>query len=119
PRLKLQLAEDGYGVADTEYPKGKVEGTEDVVGPTIYGHDGSAVVNTIAAVNWGESNIAPKAPEPYSSRGPVTHYFGPVEGTEPAAELATPEVLSKPDMTATDCASTTFFGQLVPGSGWE
>jgi hypothetical protein len=119
PRLKFQFLEDGYGVADTEYPKGRVEGTEDVVGPTIYGHDGAAAVNTVAAVNWAESNAAPKAPETYSSRGPVTHYFGPVAGTAPAAKLSTPEVLSKPDMTATDCASTTFFGNLVPGVGWE
>jgi hypothetical protein len=117
--LKFQFLEDGYGVADTEYPQGRVEGTEDVVGPTIYGHDGAAAVNTIAAVNWAESNTAPKAPEPYSSRGPVTHYFGPVIGTTPAAKLLTPEVLSKPDMTATDCASTTFFDHFVPGVGWE
>jgi hypothetical protein len=116
--LKFQLVEDGVGVYDTEYPKGRVEGTEDTVGPTIFGHAGSAVVHSIAAVNWGESNTAPKAPERYSSRGPLIHYFGPVEGTTPAAKLATPEVLSKPDMTATDCASTTFFEQLVPSFGW-
>ncbi|HKZ15827.1 MAG TPA: S8 family serine peptidase [Solirubrobacterales bacterium] len=119
PRLKFMLLEDGLGVVDTEYPKGKVEGTEDTVGPTIYGHDGSAVVNTIAAVNWAESNTAPKAPEPYSSRGPVTHYFGPVDGTTPAKKLPSPEVLSKPDMTATDCASTTFFAEFLAGVGWE
>jgi Subtilase family len=119
PRLKFQFLEDGFGVADTEYPKGKVEGTEDVVGPTIYGHAGSAAATTIAAVNWGESNTAPKAPEPYSSRGPVTHYYGPVDGTTPAAKLAKPEVLSKPDLTATDCASTTFFEEFVAGVGYE
>ncbi len=119
--LKLQFAEDGSGVANTEYPKHKVEleGSEDVVGPTIYGHDGSAAVNTIAAVNWAESNTAPEGPEPYSSRGPVTHYYGPVEGTTPAAKLTKPEVISKPDMTATDCGATTFFGNFVSGSGWE
>jgi hypothetical protein len=119
PRLKFQFLEDGYGVADTEYPKGKVEGTEDVVGPTIYGHDGAAAVNTIAAVNWGESNVTPKAPEPYSSRGPVTHYFGPVTSSTPAAKLGAPEVLQKPDVAATDCASTTFFDHLVEGVGYE
>jgi hypothetical protein len=117
--LKFEFLQDGYGIYDTEYPKGKVEGTVDTVGPTIYGHDGSAAVTTIAAVNWAESNTAPKAPEPYSSRGPVTHYFGPVLDTTPAAKLASPEVLSKPDMTATDCASTTFFEELVAGVGWE
>jgi hypothetical protein len=119
PRLKFQFLEDGFGVAETEYPKGKVEGTEDTVGPTIYGHAGSAAAITIAAVNWGESNVSPKAPEPYSSRGPVTHYFGPVDGATPAAKLGSPEVLQKPDITATDCASTTFFEERVPGIGFE
>jgi hypothetical protein len=119
--IKFQFGEDGYGVYDTEYPKGQVEGTEDTVGPTIYGHDGSAAVHTVAAVNWRESNTAPKSPEPFSSRGPVTHYFGPIEpgATTPATKLTTPEVLSKPDITATDCASTTFFGEFVAGVGWQ
>ena len=117
--LKFEIQEDGYGVVETEYPKGRVEGTEDTVGPTIYGHAGSAAAIAIAAVNWGESNVAPKAPEPYSSRGPVTHYYGPIDGTTPAAKLAKPEVLSKPDITATDCASTTFFDELVAGVGYE
>jgi hypothetical protein len=39
--------------------------------------------------------------------------------TKPAAKLASPEVLSKPDITATDCASTTFFGEFVAGVGWQ
>src|SRR5262249_21391770 len=51
--------------------------------------------------------------------GPVTRYFGPVEGTTPAAALGSPQVIAKPDITATDCASTTFFGIPVPGVGWE
>jgi hypothetical protein len=63
--------------------------------------------------------VAPKSPEPYSSRGPVTHYFRPVDGTTPAAKLGSPEVLQKPDIAATDCASTTFFDHLVEGVGYE
>jgi hypothetical protein len=120
PRLKFALLEDGYGVADTEYPKGRVEGTEDTVGPVIYGHGGTADAVSVAAVNWTESSLAPLAPMSFSSRGPVTHYFGPVTGTLPAAPLATPEVLVKPDLTATNCASTTFFAKLVAGvPGYE
>jgi Subtilase family len=118
PRIKFEILEDGFGVSETEYPKGKVEGTEDIVGPTIYGHAGSADDIALAAVNFAEPSTAPKAPEPYSSRGPVTHYFGPVTSTTPAAELSSPEVLAKPDITATDCASTTFFGQFENG-GWH
>jgi hypothetical protein len=44
----------------------------------------------------------------------VTQYFGPVNGTAPAAAIA-PTTLSKPDIAATDCARTTFFAQLVAG----
>ena len=40
----------------------------------------------------------------------MTLLFEPVTGTTtPAAELASPQVLSKPDITATDCNLTTFF----------
>jgi hypothetical protein len=39
----------------------------------------------------------------------VTHYFGPVDGPSPAAPLPAPEVISKPDIAATDCGRTTFF----------
>jgi Subtilase family len=114
PRLKLAILEDGYGVSEIEYPRS--EGG-DVVGPVIYGHRGSAFATTIGAVNYIEGT-APKGPEDYSSRGPVTHYFAPVTGTTPAAPLAAPEVLQKPDITATDCASTTFFEILIDG-GWH
>ncbi|HVX33148.1 MAG TPA: hypothetical protein VHA80_08410 [Solirubrobacterales bacterium] len=115
PRIKVSILENGAGVSETEYPRS--EGG-DVVGPVIYGHQGSPWVTTVGAVDYRESSTAPKAPEPYSSRGPVTHYFGPVSGTTPAAELAKPEVLRKPDLTATDCASNTFFG-ILAADGWH
>ncbi|HEY5334243.1 MAG TPA: S8 family serine peptidase [Solirubrobacterales bacterium] len=112
PRLKFILAEDGQGVTSTEYPRS--EGG-DIVGPTVYGHAGSGAAITLGAVAYTESAIAPKEPERYSSRGPVTHYFGPVTSITPAAELAAPEALRKPNLTATDCASTTFFAQKQAG----
>jgi Subtilase family len=114
PRLKLAILEDGYGVAATEYPESK---GGDVVGPVIYGHRGSAFATTIGAVSYTEGT-APKKPEAYSSRGPVTHYFAPVTGTTPAAALASPEVLQKPDIAATDCASTTFF-EIFGDGAWH
>jgi hypothetical protein len=110
PRIKVSITEDGGGVSEIEYPK---SAGGDIIGPVIYGHRGSPYVTTIGAVNYQESSTAPKAPEPYSSRGPVTHYFGPVTGTTPAAPLGSPEVISKPDIAATDCASNTFFGILA------
>ena len=110
PRLKFALL--GGGVTRAEYTESK-EG--DVVGPTIYGHAGAAAAITLAAVRYTEPASAPAAPETYSSRGPVTHYFGPVTSSVPAAALPAPEVVAKPNLTATDCASTTFFAEFEKG----
>ena len=74
----MLLAENGSGVSETEYP---VSSGVDEVGPTVYGHAGSPSVIAVGAVPFSNSS----AVEPYSSRGPVTHYFGPVKGTSPAA----------------------------------
>lgn len=115
PRLKFALMEGG--ASKTEYPTSD-ETAGITVGPTIYGHAGSAAAITLGAVYFGESASAPRGPEYYSSRGPVTHYFGPVDGATAAAPLASPEVLQKPNLTATDCASTTFFANLWP-DGWH
>jgi hypothetical protein len=112
PRLKLALLENGSGdIVDIEYPRST--GT-DVVGPTIFGHNGAAEAITVAAVPYSNSSVIEK----YSSRGPVAHYFGPVEGPEPAEALSSPEVLSKPDLAATDCGMTTFFA-FFTGSAWR
>jgi subtilase family protein len=107
PRVKLILAENGSGVAATEYPH-SAEG--DIVGPTVYGHSGSPSVIAVGAVPSNNSG----AVERYSSRGPVTHYYEPVTGTTPAPPLASPETIQKPDLAATDCVSTSFF---VPVEG--
>ena len=104
PRLKWVNADNGSAtIAALEYP---VSSNGDIVGPTIYGHNGTAAAQTVAAVPYDNSSIV----EPYSSRGPVTHYFAPVNGATPAAALSSPEVLSKPDIAATDGGLNTFFG---------
>jgi Subtilase family len=100
PRLKLILLQNGGGVNATEYPSSS---GGDVVGPAIYGHAGTASAASIGAVQAGVTD----APEPYSSRGPVTHYFGPVAGDAPAPPLE--QAIPKPDVVATDCGRTTFF----------
>jgi len=108
PRLKFVLMENGRGVSATEYP---VSSGGDVVGPTIVGHAGAASAISVAAVPFNNSAKI----ERYSSRGPVTHYFGPVQGTVPALPLGLPEELAKPDIAATDCGATTFFAFLSGG----
>lgn len=109
PRLKFVLLQNGGGVSATEYPESS-EG--DVVGPTVYGHAGAASAIAVAAAPFNDST----AIESYSSRGPVTHYFGPVEGATPAAALGSPEEVAKPDLAATDCGATTFFAFLAGGT---
>ncbi len=108
PRLKVITMLDGPEFGETEYPESS---GGDVVGPTIYGHAGAASAISVAAIPFNSTT----EPEEYSSRGPVTHYFEPVEGALPAAPLLTPEELEKPDVTATDCGATTFFASKVGG----
>jgi hypothetical protein len=109
PRLKLTLIQSD--VAATEYPRSS--GT-DVVGPTVFGHSGAGDAISVGAVPFYDGSTV----EPYSSRGPVTNYFGPTEGTAAALPLSSPEVLSKPDVVATDCGVTSFFA-FEQGSSWR
>jgi hypothetical protein len=108
PRLKFILLQNGGGVSATEYPKSS---GGDVVGPAVFGHAGAASAIAVAAVPYGDSSRI----ERYSSRGPVTHLFGPVEGPGPALPLGAPEVIPKPNLAATDCGVTTFFA--FPSAG--
>ena len=109
PRLKFALLENGGGVAAIERPH---PGGGDVVGPTVFGHAGAGAAVAVGAVRFNTTS----QPERFSSRGPVTHYFGPVAGTAPAPALAAPQALSKPDLAATDGNANTFFGPVQEGA---
>ncbi len=102
PRFKFILGRPR--LADIEY-KAPTTPT-DIIGPTIFGHNGGANTVSTAAIPFNNS----AAPEDFSSRGPAAYYFGPVSGTTPAAALPSAQVLNKPDLAATDGAQTTFFG---------
>lgn len=106
PRLKFILLQNGGGVTSTEYETSQ---GGDIVGPTIFGHNGAEDATSVAAIN----QAATASPEPYSSRGPVTHYFKPVNGLTAAEPLEPEAILSKPDLTATDCNVTTFFAEFA------
>ncbi len=108
PRLKFALLQNGSGVTAVEYPE---SAGGDVVGPTVFGHAGAVGAIAAGAVPYNGGD----APERYSSRGPVTHYFGPVTGSAPAAAIPA-QTISKPDLAATDCGVTTFFFQPNPSS---
>lgn len=111
PRLKFALLENGGGVESVEYPESS---GGDVVGPTIFGHAAAAAAMSVGAIRYNTAS----APEPYSSRGPVRHEFGPVEGGAPAPRLGSPEIVQKPDFVATDCGATTFFA-FLSGGRWR
>ncbi len=112
PRMKLQLLENGD---DSTFPNEYVTSSGgDVVGPSIFGHNGAAGAVSTGAVSFHDSSEV----EDYSSPGPVTLYYGPTAGTTPAAPLGAPEVLAKPEVAATDCGATTFFARF-DGSAWR
>jgi subtilisin family serine protease len=104
-RLFLGETLDGSSsiVTGLEYASPKAP---DMESSTISGHSGSAAAISVAASPYDD----PGRLENFSSRGPVTHYFGPVVDNHPAAPLPTPEVLAKPDIAATDGGANTFFG---------
>jgi hypothetical protein len=107
PRLKVALLENGRGVKETDYPESS-EG--DIVGPTVFGHSGASAAISTAAVRYNN----PSKPENFSSRGPVKHYFGPVLNGSPAPATGE-QVISKPDLAATDGGANTFFGLSQAG----
>ncbi len=108
PVLKFALLQNGAGVTATEYP---TSGEGDTVGPTIFGHAAASGAVAVAAIHYASS----AQPEKFSSRGPVVHHFEPVDGTTAAPPLASPETIAKPEVTATDCGETTFFGFFAGG----
>jgi hypothetical protein len=108
PRFKFIDLENGSGDITAVEHNTSVGG--DVVGPTIFGHNGAANAGSVAAVPYNDANT----PEFYSSRGPVTLLFGPVNGTTPAPALGSPQTVAKPDFAATDCVQNTFFGTASP-----
>ena len=84
----------------------------DIVGPTIWGHSGTPDGFSVGAVRYDTRTT----PETFSSRGPRTLYFGPADGTTPAAPLGAPDVVAVPHMAATDGGANTFFGSNVGGT---
>ena len=83
--------------------------SEDTFGPSVFGHSGEDSAISVAAVPYNDSTT----PEPFTSHGTYTVYYGPVVGESSAAPLASPETRQKPDVAATDGGANTFFGQLV------
>ena len=123
PRLKYIL-QGASGIISTEY--NATNNTVDIFGPSIGDHAAAFSGIAVAAAPYTDGT----QPEKFSSLGPAVHYFGPVTPTgnsqlvtnplpplvkQPAAKLATPQVLNKPEFAATDGGQTSFFYQNVAG----
>jgi hypothetical protein len=110
PRLKfVQLGSQAVKPTPGQYAISSAGAT---IGPTIIGHSAARSAISTGAVFFADAS----APEEYSSRGPAIHFFGPVTGPAPAAPIGE-DVISKPDLAATDCGVTTFFGSFVKSEG--
>jgi len=110
PRLKYLFTQSSYSFSGVQYAVSK---GSYIVGPTVYGHSGASDAISAAAISYSTNN----SPETFTSRGPSTVYFGPVNGNIPASALGSPSVRQKPDLAATDGGCTTFFpyyGTLCP-----
>ncbi|MEV7692413.1 S8 family serine peptidase [Microbacterium sp. NPDC089189] len=83
---------------------------DDLVGAAAFGHaaDGSTI--GVAAADWR----TPTLPESYSSPGPGTILFEPMNAFEPvpSAALPAPLVVAGPEVASVDGNRTSFFGQL-------
>jgi hypothetical protein len=107
PRLKIIFPNPG-GISNVEYATPTAPG--DTVGATIYGHVGAAGELAVSATPFNDGTN----PESFTSHGPMTFLFGPVNGTTPASPIS--PVTRLPDITATDGGANTFFGNLIGGT---
>ncbi len=106
PRLKVQFVR-AAGVTKIEYSR---SAGGNVVGPTIFGHNGGPATLSVGAVPYDNRNRV----EPFSSRGPVTHYFAPARA-DGSPRLAAPQVTRAPQLAATDGTATSFFAEKQAG----
>ena len=115
PRFKVVFFENG-GTPFLTLERQTVS-APDVMGPTTYGHNGGPTAMSVGA---SSVTTAPSSTlNTYSSYGPVTLLYGPVVGSTPAATLASPNVLVKPDIVATDCGVNSFFGSSIGGGPYR
>jgi hypothetical protein len=83
----------------------------DQFGPTMTDHALSADAITVGAAAYNDARRTAS----FSSHGPATVYWAPVESIRAAAPLADPSVRAKPDIIATTGSRTTFYGRTTFG----
>jgi hypothetical protein len=111
PRLKFVVGSAALAappITELEYANVR---SIDQFGPTITDHALSADAITVGAALHDDARHA----APFSSHGPATVYWSPVESIRAAAPLPEAAVRSKPDVIATTGARTTFYGRTKLG----
>jgi hypothetical protein len=81
--------------------------SSDIFGPTVTDHALSVDAITVGAALYTDVQHAAA----FSSHGPATLYWAPVEAIQAALPLPTPQIRSKPDIVATSGVRTTFLGR--------
>jgi len=108
----LEIVVEPFGVVDPAVTFGLVaiDGTviddNRIESGAIFGHPGASGALALAAQRYSGAEI-----EQFSSRGPVTIFFG-------ADSSPLGEVRAKPDLTATDGTDNTFFGFDYESNGF-
>ena len=113
PRFKFVTFPNGDTGAITSFQYNVTTGN-DIVGPTVIGHNGASRAATVAAVPYNNSAVV----EPYSSHGPLKKCWQPTTATAPPytppGAAINPCQTKTVDFAATDGGLNNFF---PPGSG--
>ena len=113
PRFKFVTFPNGDTGAISSFEYNVTTGN-DIVGPTVIGHNGATRAATVAAVPYNNSATV----EPYSSHGPVKKCWQPTTATAPPytppGAAINPCATKTVDFAATDGGLNSFF---PPGSG--
>ncbi len=88
----------------------------DIVGPTVIGHNGATRAATVAAVPYNNAAVV----EPYSSHGPTKECWQPTTATAPPytppGAAINPCTTNTVDFAATDGGANSFFGGFSAGA---
>jgi subtilisin family serine protease len=111
PRLKFVVGSAALAappITQMEYAELR---SIDQFGPTLTDHALSADAITVGAAPYNDA----RRTAPFSSHGPATVYWAPVESIRAAAPLTDPSIRAKPDIIATTGSRTTFYGRTTFG----
>jgi subtilisin family serine protease len=111
PRLKFVIGSAALAAPPISWLEYADMRSIDTFGPTTTDHALSADAITVGAAPYNDAHRT----APFSSHGPATVYWAPVESIRAAPPLPEPSVRAKPDVIATTGARTTFYGRIMLG----